>query len=238
MALILGIIAFVLSFIFPIIGIIVAIVGIIIGASGLKSKDKNVIIGFVLSCIALALSALLTYSTLKATTSTIDNSRKESFSIVAQNYINSVRNAYLSGEIECSTSASETGEFITISPTDNGEHYIFFASNSSAITSNFSGFDSTLATKAADNTTGLMEFGANSPWGNTDVYGWVHWIKNSEGTTYYIALTDVDGHGISTEAKDQNIRRANIEVKDAKANVENALNELKSNGANYCHYKG
>ena len=237
MALVLGIIALVLTFIFPIAGIIVAIVGIIIGASALKSKDKNAIIGLVLSCIALVLSALFSFTAIKATTSTIDNSRKDTFATLTQNYINSVRNAYLADELECSTTASETGEFKVPDKTANGEYYMFFASSSNAITSNFSSFDSELASKAASNTSELMEFGANSPWGNKEVYGWVHWIKTNEGITYYAALTDVDGHGVSNETKDQNIRRANIEVKNAKADVTKALNSIQ-NGVNYCHYKG
>ena len=50
---ILGIVALVLAFLFPILGIIVAVVDLIISIIGATKKDKNAIIGLVLSIIAL-----------------------------------------------------------------------------------------------------------------------------------------------------------------------------------------
>ena len=232
---ILGIVALVLAFLFPILGIIVAVVDLIISIIGATKKDKNAIIGLVLSIIALVFGLFITLTAIKATSSTIDNSRKDSFASTAQNYINAVRNSTLAGEIVCSPNASEEASNQFAEAKNNGDYYFFISSGGNAITSQVSNFDSSIANKAEEQTSELLGYVNKSSWGNKDVYGYIHFNIENNVKTYYIALADVDGHGFATELQDQNVKRVNVETKNVKVDMNKALNSINNDATYYCH---
>ena len=238
MSLVLGIIALLVSFfINPLIGIILAIIGIILGALGIKRKDKIAIAGVIVSIITIVITIILTISSVGMVTSTIDNSRKDLFGLIAQDYINSAKNSVLGDKIECSSTASEDVANQFAKPTNNGDYYLFVSSSENALTSNSTKFSSSLASKAADQTEELVFSGNKSPWANIDTYGYIHIKIEDNQPTYYIALADVDGHGIINEAKDKNIRRDSIEVKNAKVDIDKVLNSIGNSSNYYCHIK-
>ncbi len=234
---IIGIVAIITSFIFPMIGIIVSIAGVIVGIIGCTKKDKNSIIGLVLSIIALLLGLLMTFVTIKSTENTIDNSRKSMFSTIAKEYINSVNDAVISESVICSTTASEELSNQFTKPTNNGDYYIFISSGENTIIDKFSSFDSNISNKASEQSKELMGYGNKSPWRSKDVYGYVHFNLNNNEYTYSIALADVDGHGISKELEQQNIKRESIETKDVKVDMNKVLKLINDDSNYYCHLK-
>ncbi len=236
-SLIIGIIALVLTLLFPIIGIIVSLIGIIVGIIGSIKKEKNSIIGLILSIVALLFGMFIMITSVKSTVSVIDNSRKDLFGDVAKSYINEVKNSLSTDEIICSPNASEDASNQFVKATSNGDYYIFISSSNDTITSKFSSFDSSISSKATEQTAKLLEFGGKSPWENKDVYGYVHFNIENNQKTYYIALADVDGHGIQNEVKYENIIRNNIEVKNVKVDVNKILNSISEDSKYYCHLK-
>ena len=150
----------------------------------------------------ITIMGILMMVAIPAVSRTIENSRRDSFATVAQNYINTVRNSVLADEIRCSVG----GKNIVTSATPNGTYYYRLNSDETDTT-------------YYQQTTDLMESGGNSPWGGATVKGTVYWIKeerkigsgsteqNTTKTTYYIKLADTGKHGIDVWTQDQQVKR-------------------------------
>ena len=237
-ALIVSIIALVVMlFVNVLIGIIIAFVGLVLGIVGVTQKDKQAIAGLIVSIIVIAISAVAMFRATKFATSTIDNSRKDSFGTIAREYINMVRNANESGEIECSVNASEPGSGFQTGIEDGKTYYVFVTTNKNAVTSNFSGFDSSIVEKAESQTNNYMEGNGKSPWNNDDVFGWVKISKTGERPSYSLALTDTSGHGIPTDTAEIDIKRSTIETENAKADMSKTLKAISDGSTYYCYIK-
>ena len=107
---------------------------------------------------------------------TIENSRKDTFIDMAQQYVSSVRNLWAADSFEC-------GGY-TSSAVQSGAYYVEVNTTS-------------------DSVPVLLEQGGKSPWGNRDVMGIIGIAVRDDGGTrsvkYYPAL--VDGiHGINVKA--------------------------------------
>lgn len=159
----------------------------------------------------ITIMGILMMVAIPAVSRTIENSRRDSFATVAQNYVNAVRNSVLADEFECETlksdgsactnSAGGTNTKVTVSGTPNGVYY--FAIDSDQQSSQ-----------------DLMESGGTSSWGGAKVTGFVVWQKADQSTaggtqsttktTYKISLVDTGKHGIKTYETDQKITRAKV----------------------------
>jgi len=159
----------------------------------------------------ITIMGILMMVAIPAVSRTIENSRRDSFATVAQNYVNAVRNSVLADEFECETlngSACTNGSKVTVSGTPNGAYY--FAIDSDQQSSQ-----------------DLMESGGTSSWGGAKVTGYVVWQKADQATaggtqsttktTYKISLVDTGKHGIKTYETDQKITRAKVITNGANA---------------------
>ena len=132
---------------------------------------------------------------------TIENSRRDTFANVAHEYVNAVRNGVLADNIECQKVAGDdTKGFAAASATPDGTYYFTI--------------DTT-----EQNTKDLMESGGLSPFGNSDMAGYVKWVKTTDNsnaqnpkttTKYTMVLYDTGGHGFIEEKSEEQIKRANI----------------------------
>lgn len=131
---------------------------------------------------------------------TIENSRRDTFMDNALIYVDTVRTAVLSGEMECGD--------VDANAVENGKYYFVIATSEE-----FGG--------AADvqSTTDLMETVAKSSWGSVDLGGYVVWEKTLSGertvTTYSLCLADNQKHGMNAVVEEKSLSRSNILTKDA-----------------------
>ena len=145
----------------------------------------------------ITIMGILMMVAIPAVSRTIENSRRDSFATIAQNYVNAVRQSVMADEIECLDGSG----YITASATPNGVYYFEINSDQES---------------AKD----LMESGGASSWGGAQVKGYVVWQKADQTTaggtqtttktTYKISLVDKGHHGIPTYETDQKITRAKV----------------------------
>ncbi len=205
----------------------------------------------------ITIMGILMMVAIPAVSRTIENSRRDTFADIAQNYLNTVRNAVLGDEIECSKTATEVAgtSYTTVNALGVGEYY-FLLSTKDEVTKApdvNKDLDAEIVKKATNQTSDLMESGGKSSWGNSDVYGYVHWKKTAKDretkTDYYIALTDAAKHGFGTEVHDQEVNRSDVRTSGEEVDLAKALKEIGDNktigeGAAqqtvevyYCRYK-
>ena len=131
---------------------------------------------------------------------TIENSRRDTFMDNALIYVDTVRTAVLSGEMECGD--------VDANAVENGTYYFVIAT-------------STEFGSAADvqSTTDLMETVAKSSWGSVDLGGYVSWTKGQSDertvTTYSVCLADNQGHGMDQASLEKEMSRAKILTENA-----------------------
>ena len=180
----------------------------------------------------ITIMGILMMVAIPAVSRTIENSRRDTFADVAQNYLNTVRNAVLADEIECSKTASEaaTNKFTTVNAVGIGEYYFFLMTDKTVMTTTGAannGLDASIANKAETQTLDLMESGGKSSWGNADIVGYVHWIKEAAGsetrTSYYVAMTDGAKHGFSAEQRDQKVTRTAVKTSNEEVNLKTVV---------------
>ena len=157
----------------------------------------------------ITIMGILMMVAIPAVSRTIENSRRDSFATIAQNYINSVRNSVLADELKCETTTAGTGQYnnaignngTNVSAVDSSKTY--FLTIDTGI-----GTDTTYKQQSAD----LMESGGDSSWGGAAVQGYVKWEKVSNQWKFSIVLRDKGNHGIKSWTIDQQIKRSSVSV--------------------------
>lgn len=172
----------------------------------------------------ITIMGILMLVAIPAVTRTIENSRRDTFSDVANEYLTAVRNAVLADEIECAYQASGT-DWTVASALPDGIYYFPICTNKGDTTCTDIGEGATLMTKEdiQSSTTDLLETGGKSPFGNADVYGYVTWTKSSKDahttqagddtekkstTVYKVILQDTGKHGLNKEQEAKNLKRS------------------------------
>ena len=153
----------------------------------------------------ITILGILMLVAIPAVSRTIENSRRDTYGDVAKTYINTVRNAVLADELECTVNSRT----LSAGATPDGTYYFSIDS-------------------ADDNTKDLLEQGGHSSWGNAEVVGYVKWVKTTTDgtddkdqtikTDYYIYLVDEGKHGIETAGglAEKAVKRANVKTKTTK----------------------
>ena len=198
----------------------------------------------------ITIMGILMMVAIPAVSRTIENSRRDTFADIAQNYLNTVRTAVLADEVKCKATASESGnesDWTTVNALGVGEYYFFLSTSKAVMTQDGAknnGMDDGVAGQAETQTSDLMESGGKSSWGKADVFGYVHWTKeasNSETkTAYYIALTDASKHGFATEKRDQEFTRTDVKTSGEEVDLKAIITKINTTSATevyYCRYK-
>ena len=95
----------------------------------------------------------------------IENSRRDTFATTAKEYINAVRNGVVGDTIVCGG--------VSASATPDGTYYF--------------PIDTT-----TDATKDLMQSGGKSPFGNSEMKGYVKWVKSTDDSDPKNPKTDID----------------------------------------------
>ena len=149
----------------------------------------------------ITIMGILMLVAIPAVSRTIENSRRDTFADISKEYVNAVRNAVLADNITCGTGTNA----MVASATPDGEYYF--------------PIDTT-----QQNTKDLMEAGGKSPFGSSEMKGYVRWKKSTAANTgktttvYFISLSDTGKHGLSTDTSNKKpnelseieIKRANV----------------------------
>lgn len=144
----------------------------------------------------IVIMGILMMVAIPAMTRYIENSRKDTFLNTGKEYVNAVRNMWVSDNFTCNGVVSTANAA--------GTYYIEIDSASDA--------------------NNLLESGGKSSWGNRDVTGYVRVVLDESAggdatTEYYLQLTDGAGHGIEDDGSDttpaDKLVRGNILTKEA-----------------------
>lgn len=162
----------------------------------------------------ITIMGILMLVAIPAISRTIENSRRDTFADIAHEYINAVRNGVLADNISCVVGGTDT----VASALPDGDYYFPIATAKQ--TSGGFKFDDYVTS-----TTDIMEKGGKSPFGNADVFGYVHFKKETKATsdgssektttTYKMALVDRGNHGIPDETEETSIKRAAVKPSGA-----------------------
>ena len=128
---------------------------------------------------------------------TIENSRRDAFADVAKQYINTVRNAVLADELNCTIN----GTTQSVGATPDGLYYYRIDTTNQG-------------------TKDLMESGGKSSWSNAEIQGYVAWYKKTTAatasangktqTTYATLLVDAGQHGLDQFTLETAISRSKV----------------------------
>ena len=152
----------------------------------------------------ITIMGILMMVAIPAVSRTIENSRRDTFKNTAQQYVSAIKNEVSSDAVKCGASGSEKA----ISGLATGKYYYSFNSS-------------------IDSGKDLMESGGKSPWGNSDVSGYVAIYKNFAAngkTTYEYAVYMVDsvGRGIQALTNNDKIGRSDVKTTAPTPNPYNA----------------
>lgn len=144
-----------------------------------KINDKGFTLIELLAVIVIM--GILMMVAIPAVSRTIENSRKDTFLDVAKQYANSAKTLWAADGIECS---NDNTNYTVSSALPAGSYYISIDSantNPSVV---------------------LLEQGGKSPWGNSNVKGFVRIVVTAAAggrvtSDYYVALSD-NSHGIKS----------------------------------------
>lgn len=171
----------------------------------MKKNNKGFTLIELLAVITIM--GILMLVAIPAVTRTIENSRRNTFANVAKNYVNAVRDAVLADNLEC---VSGTTTFLASAAPD-GTYYFAIDTSGTGDKAN---------QDAKTQTDELMESGGKSPFGNTNLHGYVKWVKTTPDsgivkTKYYVSLVDEGKHGFGELAEEAVKRLAvNTALKD------------------------
>lgn len=125
----------------------------------------------------------------------IENARRDTFASTSKEYIKTVRQEVLADNISCEQ--VKGGSKVTASGTKDGTYYFV------------------IDTQNDQGTKDLMQTGGKSPFGGSELVGYVKWVKKTDANmttkeTYTIMVTDTGKHGLTKEVSEEDLKRVNI----------------------------
>ena len=145
---------------------------------------------------------------------TIENSRRDAFADVAKQYINTVRNAVLADELNCTIN----GTTQSVGATPDGLYYYRIDTTDQG-------------------TKDLMESGGKSSWSNAEIQGYVAWYKKTTAatasangktqTTYATLLVDAGQHGLDRFTLETDISRSKVTTAATKTKYDSTKRDSK-----------
>ena len=119
------------------------------------------------------------------TDSMVASSRKEDFVSLAKEYVNAVKVAWAADDISCGGTRAES--------LGNGNYIVWFQTSENS-------FGLNTDSSALSNKTNLLDSSGKSPWGNTDIAGYVTIVLDSN-VSYKIVMMDSKKHAITDTTK-------------------------------------
>lgn len=174
----------------------------------------------------ITIMGILMMVAIPAVSRTIENARRDTFADIAHEYINAVRNSMLADNIEC----YDTTDWHVASANPSGIYYFPICTSESNCAQTGSYIlaedgSTTMVEKSTlapitivQSTSDLMESGGKSPFGNSEMQGYVKIAKEVDTITgkttlrYTIKLMDSGGHGIATDTQESQVKRSAISV--------------------------
>ena len=145
---------------------------------------------------------------------TIENSRRDAFADLAKQYINTVRNAVLADELNCTIN----GTTQSVGATPDGLYYYRIDTTNQG-------------------TKDLMESGGKSSWSNAEIQGYVAWYKKTTAatasangktqTTYATLLVDAGQHGLDRFTLETDISRSKVTTAATKTKYDSTKRDSK-----------
>lgn len=170
----------------------------------------------------ITILGILMLVAIPAVSRTIENSRRDTFKNLADEYISTVRNSVIADEMKCGTK-TDINTHKNVSATTEGTYY-FLVSTADL------GSDAYVKQQTLD----LMEKGGKSSWGNNEVVGVVEWTKTTATggvtsgfkTTYKVFLVDAGNHGISALTAEETLSRSDVVAKVPDAKKYSGMNSI------------
>ncbi len=156
----------------------------------------------------ITIMGILMLVAIPAVSRTIENSRRDTYVDTAKTYVNAIKNAVASDEIECFKDATDktAGKYTIMSALpQSGTSNIYVYRFSTG------GVNSLAATTASD----LLEQGGKSSWGNAEVAGVIK-IEKTVGTNgrtsykYSVKMVDAGGRGFDSYKAEDSLRRTDV----------------------------
>lgn len=192
----------------------------------------------------MTIMGLLLLITIPSVSRIIENARKDTFVVTAKDYLEAVENSVTADNLVC----YKNGKWIPISVTKDGKYFFSICTNASGKNCYLVGGVGigTIMNRdeIVDNTNNLFDTIKKSPFGDTELLGYVTWEKKTTGTgkekmtniDYKIKLQDINCKGFEKEyAKDQ-LKRSNITTVDANS-VNRPSNNKMAMGYMPCKFK-
>ena len=184
----------------------------------------------------ITIMGILMMVAIPAVSRTIENSRRDTFADIAHEYVNAVRNAMLSDNIECKASTEENAKWKPVSALPNGAYYFPICTDKDLETADTkhpdgsspaSGSKVVCGDDIEQATKDLMESGGTSPFGNAEIAGFVLFAKQvyqqkdnesaddesyklTSTTNYLIRIADEGGHGLTKAWPESDVKRGRI----------------------------
>lgn len=235
---IIAIIALLLCILEPIVALILGIIALILGIVSKTKKLEYSTAGIIISTITIVLSITVFISIIiimilldKPLNNFADKARRDLFSEISIHYIDETEKFVSNNEIKCTSNVMDLNNYNNIKELGDGDYYIFIATDEDSIVSNFNELDIIAKQSAKHSEAYSPAF--KSPFQNESMYGWIHIKKYGKSSEYYIALTDIKGHGIEEEVKKENLKKEKVLLKDAKADIMKQIKNIQSVESSY-----
>lgn len=194
----------------------------------------------------ITIMGLLLLITIPSVSRIIENARKDSFVSTASDYLEAVENNVIGDNLVC----YNNGKWIPISVTKDGKYFFSICTSTSSKNCYLVGGQGIgeimNRDEIVDSTNNLFDSIKKSPFGGTELQGYVVWEKKTTGTgkekmtsiDYKIKLQDVNWRGFEKEYTKDQLKRSNVKTgKDGLDSRYRPGNNIMPMGFKPCKFK-
>lgn len=194
----------------------------------------------------ITIMGLLLLITIPSVSRIIENARKDSFVSTASDYLEAVENNVIGDNLVC----YNNGKWIPISVTKDGKYFFSICTSTSSKNCYLVGGagigEIMNRDEIVDSTSNLFDNIKKSPFGGTELQGYVVWEKKTTGTgkekmtsiDYKIKLQDVNWRGFEKEYTKDQLKRSNVKTgKDGLDSRYRPGNNIMPMGFKPCKFK-
>lgn len=193
----------------------------------------------------ITIMGFLLLITIPSVSRIIENARKDSFVSTASDYLEAVENNVTGDNLVC----YNNGKWIPISVTKDGKYFFSICTSTSSKNCYLVGGDGIgiimNRDEIVDSTNNLFDSIKKSPFGGTELQGYVVWEKKTTGTgkekmtsiDYKIKLQDVNWRGFEKEYTKDQLKRSNVKTGKTGSDINKPMNNIMGMGFKPCKFK-